>query len=194
LGTGAEWSWDVAYYYAKIHDEILSVEDPNAPGTSLVTNVDDTIHTGIEALLSAIMRLSGGGTVEPLVSLTLNDFRFDNDVLYGSNELPAAPKYVLRGEVIYRDPRGFYVGPTFELVGDRYADFGNSYEVDSYALLGIRAGWSDDRWTVYADLRNALDEAYVANHSVRNVAGPTDAILNPGEPASAYIGIARRFE
>jgi iron complex outermembrane receptor protein len=194
LGSRGTWSWDVSYYYAQIEEEILSVEDPNAPGTSLVTNVDDTLHSGVEALLSAELRLSGSRTLEPLLSLTLNDFRFDNDAVYGSNDLPAAPDYVLRGEILYRNARGFYVGPTFELVGDRYADFVNSYEVDSYALLGLRAGWSDDRWSVYADLRNVLDEAYVANHSVRNIAAPDEAILNPGEPASAYFGISRRFE
>lgn len=194
LGSRGTWSWDVSYYYAQIEDEILSVEDPNALGTSLVTNVDDTVHSGIEALLRAQLQLSGSRTLEPLLSLALNDFSFDNDVVYGNNDLPAAPRYVLRGEMLYRDPRGFYIGPTFELVGDRYADFVNNYEVDSYALLGLRAGWSDDRWTVYADLRNVLDEAYVANHSVRNVAAPDAAILNPGEPASAYIGISRRFE
>jgi hypothetical protein len=39
-----------------------------------------------------------------------------------------------------------------------------------------------------------LDEPYVANHTVRNVASSDDAILNPGEPASAYFGISRRFD
>ena len=194
LVSGGNWSWDVSYYYAWVDNEILSVEDPNAPGTSLVTNIDDTLHSGIEALLSARLQLSGGRSLEPLVSVALNDFRFENDLAYGDNDLPAAPTYVLRGELLFRDPRNFYVGPTFELVGDRYADFVNGYEVDSYALLGLRAGWSDDRWAVYADLRNVLDEAYVANHSVRNIAGPDVAILNPGEPASAYFGISRRFE
>jgi iron complex outermembrane receptor protein len=194
LDTGGNWGWDVSFYYAAIDDEILSVEDPNAPGTSLVTNIDKTTHSGIEALLSANLALSRNRSVEPLVSVTLNDFSFDNDAVYGSNDLPAAPDYVVRGEVIYRHGNGFYIGPTFELVGDRYADFVNSYTVDSYHLLGLRAGWSDDRWTVYADLRNLSDERYVANHSVRNIATPDDAILNPGEPLSAYFGVQRQFE
>ena len=28
------WHWDVAAYYARIRDEILSVDDPAAPGTA----------------------------------------------------------------------------------------------------------------------------------------------------------------
>ncbi|HSG64853.1 MAG TPA: hypothetical protein VLD39_07625 [Gammaproteobacteria bacterium] len=39
-----------------------------------------------------------------------------------------------------------------------------------------------------------LDEAYVATHTVRNLAAPDDAILNPGEPASIYIGLTRRLD
>jgi iron complex outermembrane receptor protein len=194
LDAGGNWGWDVSLYYAAIDDEILSIEDPNALGTSLVTNIDKTTHSGIEALFSANLALSRNRSVEPLVSVTLNDFSFDNDAVYGSNDLPAAPDYVVRGEVIYRHGNGFYIGPTFELVGDRYADFVNSYTVDSYHLLGLRAGWSDDRWTVYADLRNLSDERYVTNHSVRNIATPEDAILNPGEPLSAYFGVQRQFE
>ena len=194
LASQTRWAWDVSYFYAHIKDEILSVEDPSAPGTSLVTNIDDTIHAGIEALISARVSLRGNRSLEPLLSLSLNDFKFDSDPTYGNNELPAAPDYVIRGEILYRNGNGFYIGPTFEFVGDRYADFVNSYKVDSYELLGLRAGWSNDRWTVYADIRNVLDEEYVANHSVRNIAVPIDAILNPGEPASAYFGVQRQFD
>ena len=50
--TGAsQWRWEVSAYYAKLRDEILSVDNPAAPGTgdSLSLNVDSTIHSGIEA-------------------------------------------------------------------------------------------------------------------------------------------------
>ncbi len=195
FGAANTWTWDVSIYYAAIDDEILSVEDPAAPGTSLTTNVDDTRHAGIEAVVTSRLALgdSGNHYVEPLVSITINDFAFENDPDYGNNRLPAAPDYAVRGEVIYRNSNGFYFGPTLEFVGDRYADFVNDYSIDSYSLLGLRAGWSDDRWGVYADIVNLLDETYVASHSVRNVAAADDAILNPGAPLSAYVGIRRRF-
>jgi iron complex outermembrane receptor protein len=194
LGARGSWAWDFSYYYARIDDEILSVEDPTAPGTSLVTNIDATVHSGVEGVLSASIGLGSGRSIEPLVSFTLNDFRFDADPVYGNNRLAAAPDYFVRGELIYRSADGFYAGPTFEFVGRRYADFANTYAIDSHGLLGVRAGWSSGRWTFFADLRNVLDEAYVANHAVRNVAGPDDAILNPGEPASAYFGMVRMVD
>jgi iron complex outermembrane receptor protein len=93
----------------------------------------------------------------------------------------------VRGEIICRNDNGFYFGPTIEFVGDRYADFENSYRIDAYSLVGLRGGWSNNRWSVYA-------KDYVANQSVRNAASVDDAILNPGAPLSAFVGIRRRFE
>jgi len=192
-GGSSRFAWDVSLYYAEIDDEILSVEDPGAPGTSLVTNVDRTVHAGVEALIRASLA-AGAGTLEPLVSVTVNDFGFDGDPAYGDNELPAAPDYFVRGELIYRRPAGYFVGPTFERVGRRWADFANTYRVESHTLVGLRAGWSNERWRAYADLRNLTDEAYVASHSVRNAASAGDAILNPGEPLSAYFGVEVRLD
>lgn len=63
----------------------------------------------------------------------------------------------MRGEVLYRHANGFYIGPAFDLVGERFADFSNTYEVDSYQLLGLRTGWSDKRWEVFAEFRNLRD-------------------------------------
>ena len=43
----------------EIRDEILSVDDPVAPGNSLTTNVDRTIHAGVEALVGASFAIAG---------------------------------------------------------------------------------------------------------------------------------------
>jgi iron complex outermembrane receptor protein len=196
IGAASNWAWDLSIYYAEIDEEILSIDDPAAPGTSLVTNIDATTHAGIEASVNFSLALGDSGThfLEPLASLAVNEFNFDNDAAYGNNTLPAAPGYVLRGELIYRNQNGFHLGPTIEFVGDRYADFANNYKVGSYSLLGMRGGWTDGRWSVFADAVNVGDRNYIASHSVRNFASANDAILNPGLPASVYVGIRRRFE
>lgn len=192
--AGTRWHWDVSAYYAAIDDEILSVDDPAAPGTSLSANVDSTIHAGIEALFGASFAL-GGEThrLEPLVSLTINEFSFDSDAVYGDNDLPAAPKYAVRGELIYRHAAGIYAGPTFDLVGKRYADFANTYEVGSYELLGLRGGFSTRHWEVFAELRNLLDKEYVAMLNVRDRADANAEVLFPGAPRSAYVGARFAF-
>lgn len=186
--------WDVSLYYARIDDEILAVEDPAAPGTSLVTNVGRTIHAGLEAVVGASLPVGARGALEPVLSVTVNEFRFDADPVHGRNALPAAPEHFVRAELLYRGAGGWHVGPMLDHVGRRWADFANTYRIDSHTLVGLRGGWSGDRWQAFAELRNLGDRTYVATHSVRASASSNDAILNPGEPRSAYVGFRVRFD
>lgn len=194
-GLDNQWHWELALYYAQLKDEILSVDDPSAPGTSLSTNIDDTIHAGVEALLGASIALDiqGSHRLEPRVSITWNEFSFDDDPIYGNNSLPAAPDYVIKGEILYRHASGFFIGPTFDIVDERYADFSNTYTVDSYRLVGLRAGLSGKAWEAFAELRNLTDKKYVATHSVKDIVRSSDALLYAGEPRSAYVGLKLRF-
>ena len=194
-GTNAlRWHWDLSAYYADIRDEILSVDDPAAPGNSLVTNIDRTIHAGMEALLGASIAIGGAGNrIEPLLSVTLNHFRFDSDPQWSSNTLPAAPEYFARGELMYRNPRGYFAGPTFDFVGRRYSDFANSYKVGAYGLMGLRAGFTSPGWEIFGELRNLLDRNYIATVGVMNDTAADAAVLYPGAPRSAYFGVRYQF-
>ncbi|MED5509012.1 MAG: TonB-dependent receptor [Pseudomonadota bacterium] len=194
LAENSQWGWDISAYYAQLDNEILSVEDPAAPGTFLTSNADKTIHAGIEALLSADIALSEDRyhRLTPLVSMSWNRFRFDDDDALGDNTLPAAPKFSLKGEMLYRHKNGFYIGPTMDYVGERYADFANSYKIDDYTLFGLKSGWSNQSFKVFAEVRNLFERDYIASHGVRAVASESDAILNPGAPLSAYVGIEYR--
>ncbi|MET0311847.1 MAG: TonB-dependent receptor [Burkholderiaceae bacterium] len=187
--------WDAAVYYGRLDGEILSRDDPSAPGTSLSTNVGRTIHAGVEALLGASFAMDGAGAhrIEPLVNLTLNHFKFQGDPVYGNNRLPAAPRYSVKAEVLYRHASGFFFGPTFDFTGRRFADFTNSYQVESYSLWGLRAGYTAAQWEVYGELRNAGDRKYVSFFSVRDAAAANAAILTPGEPRSLYVGARLKF-
>jgi iron complex outermembrane receptor protein len=194
LGRG-RWHWETALYYARIRDEILSVDDPAAPGTSLSSNVDKTIHAGVEALVGASLPFgeSSAHRIEPLLNLTLNHFRFDGNSRWGDNRLPAAPRYALRAEALYRNANGFFAGPTLDVVGKRYADFANSYQIPSYSIWGLRAGYAARGWEVYGEIRNLGDKDFIARNSVTAVSSLTAAILSPGEPRSAYFGVRRHF-
>lgn len=191
LAGGGEWHWDVALYHARIRDEILSVDDPAAPGTSLTTNVEDTLHAGLELALGAVLPLDRAGRhrLEPQLSYTLNRFRFDGDRHYGDNDLPVAPRYSARAELLYRHSGGLFAGPTLDVVGDRQADFHNTYRVDGYALLGFRAGFEGTDWQIFCELRNLQDRDHIATHAAVTRYTPDAAIFNPGEPLSAYLGI-----
>ncbi len=195
LAENSQWGWDISAYFAQLDNEILSVEDPSAPGTFLTSNADETIHAGIEALLSADIALTEDRhhRLTPLMSMTWNRFRFDDDEVLGDNTLPAAPKFSLKGEMLYRHKNGFYIGPTMDYVGERYADFANSYKIDDYTLFGLKSGWSNQNFKVFAEVRNLFERDYIASHGVRAVASESDAILSPGAPLSAYVGVEYRM-
>jgi iron complex outermembrane receptor protein len=187
-----EWNWDFAAYYAAIRDEILSVDNPAAPGTSLATNIDRTTHAGFEGLVGVRVPMGTTSWLEPLLSVTLNDFSFDSDPSWGNNHLPVAPRYFARGEVMVRHG-ALRIGPTFEFVGRRHADFANGTELGSYGLLGLRGSYSADRWEAFAEIRNLLDRDYVANVTAVNEASADSRILTPGSPLSAAAGVRVSF-
>lgn len=195
LGRGHRWHWELAAFHTRLRNEILSIDDPSSPGTSLSINADRTVHAGIEAVVGGSFALGEGGhhRVEPTLSVMLNHFRFRGDANYGNNTLPAAPRQALRGEVLYRHVSGFYVGPTFDVVSSRYADFSNTYKVDAYAIWGLRAGWSGKTWDVFAEARNLSNKRYVASFTVKDVAATNAAILTPGEPRSFFVGARLMF-
>ena len=63
----------------------------------------------------------------------------------------------------------------------------------SYGLLGLRAGFTAEQWEVFAELRNLLDEEYVATLSVQNEASADSAVLYSGAPLSGYVGARVQF-
>ena len=187
-------NWDVSLYYTALRDEILSRDDPNAPGTGLSANIGKTTHAGVEALLGASFAPgSGAHRIEPLINATYNAFTFDSDPQYGDNKLPSAPRYFVRGEIMYRNNAGFSAGPTFDFVGAKYVDFANSYRIGSYGLLGARTGLSANNWEIFAEARNLLDRDYVATIVVKDVASPNSEMLFPGAPRSFYAGMHLQF-
>ena len=100
--------WEVAGYYTALRNEILSIDSPAAPGTSLSANIDKTTHAGIESLLGASFAIGRRAhRIEPLLNITFNAFSFDSDADYGNNRLPSAPRCFARGEVMYRNASGF---------------------------------------------------------------------------------------
>lgn len=187
--------WSVALYHAQIRNEILSVENPTQPGNMLSANYDKTSHTGVEALLGTSFQIAGTPhRIEPLVSAAYNNFKFEDDTTFGNNQLPSAPRYIVHGEVMYRNQQsGFYVGPTFDLVGSRYADMANTYHVNGYGLVGLRAGIERDRWEIYAEATNLADKKYVNAVSVLTQADANARVLNPGAPRSIFVGARFRY-
>lgn len=184
-GTGR---WSLSLYYSKIRNEILSV---GPPGAIKAANVGHTIHAGIEALAGGSFPVAGEtNRIEPLVSLTWNHFRLDDNPVFSNNQLPYAPDYVVHGEIMYRNiPSGFYIGPTFDWAGSRYADMANTYQVDGYWLVGLRVGIKRGRWNLFVELRNLAGKDYVNGVTVLTSSAPDSRVLVPGAPRSVFVGL-----
>lgn len=190
-GNGGSVHWSLGAYYARIRNEILSVENPAQPGNMLAANYPHTAHAGVEALIDAKLPLAGGRyQLAPLVSATRQHFTFRHDRSFGNNRLPSAPSYIVHGEIMLRSPAsGFYVGPTFDWIGRKYADMANTYRVGGYGLVGARAGIQRAEWEFFVDAQNLANRRYVGAVTVLTQAAADARVLNVGAPRSVFAGL-----
>ncbi|TPG58093.1 TonB-dependent receptor [Roseomonas nepalensis] len=188
--------WEVAAYRAALRDEI-QLFDPTGTGASFALNAGRTIHQGVEAALAwTVLRdLVPGDAVALRGAYSFNDFRFDGDARYGGNQLPGAPRHLLRAELRYRHPAGATVAPTVEWVPvGFFADNANTQRTGGYALLGLRAAWDfENGLSVFAEGRNLTDRRYIASASVAPAATAASALYEPGFGRSVYGGVGFRF-
>jgi iron complex outermembrane receptor protein len=195
-GQSKTIDWDASFYYARLRDELLQTQVFAAGNSGFsmpqTVNVDNTVHAGIELGLTA--RLPSN--LEWRNNLLLNRFRFDDDKDFGNNTLPGIPKAMLRAELMYRDPQGYYLGPTMEAASSTPVDMANNAAARGYAIFGFRFGQQIDKglsW--FVDARNLGDKKYAATTSVvRDYNAPmTDqAVYLPGDGCSVYVGLQWR--
>lgn len=187
--TLANLNIDLAAYYARVRDEILSQEDPSLPSGSSETvfsNANTTEHSGIE--------LGVQGELAPWLKVTMaytyNNFKFDNDDLFGNNELPGIPQHFLRAEVMVETKAGFYFGPTLDYSSDWYVDFSNSFKANAYTLLGAKLGYAiNNDIRIFAQAVNLTDKEYASNTAIAAFADETSSLFNPGLERSIFFGL-----
>jgi iron complex outermembrane receptor protein len=189
-GSLPKVSWDIALYRARVKNELLSLTD--AAGNPLGTvNAPRTVHQGIELGFTATF-----GPVLWRQAYLLNDFRFDDDPVFGDNRLPGLPRQWVRTEVLYRWGEGFYAGPVLEWSPQRYpVDMANSLFADDYAVWGFKLGRQVDKhlsW--FVDARNLGGKKYAAATGViPNAGGADSAQFLPGDGTSVYAGLEWRL-
>jgi iron complex outermembrane receptor protein len=201
-GQGGIFKWDVAYYYAQIHDEILTVQTQaavgNTPAVTATTNSKSpTIHQGFEGTLETALWSGGGHRVDLHQSLTLSDFHFVNDPVYKNNTLPAVPQRMYQAGIDYNHPTGFYLGFNVESVLSRYpSDFFNTIYTQPYTIIGARIGFQspNKKWQLFLEANNLTDVHYAAVVSpIFNAKGVDSAVYSPGETRSFAVGLSHDF-
>jgi iron complex outermembrane receptor protein len=196
-GRQPDLTWELVGYRASIRNELQCMYG-NAPGSCNVVNADRTIHQGIEAGLGvAVLKnlfAPGADKVWLNLAYTFNDFRFDNDPVFGNNLLPGAPRHFLRGEVLYRHANGFYIGPNIEWVPQAYyVDNANTLTTAAYAIWGLKAGVDDGRTSMYLEARNIANTAYIASTSIARTANAASPLFEPGTGRAVYAGFRMRW-
>jgi iron complex outermembrane receptor protein len=190
-------AFDLSLYRAEIEGELQCLTTGPFSACSPI-NAERTVHQGLEAGLDwSVLRsaFGAGDNLAVQAAYTYNDFRFDADARYGDNSLPGVPEHLLRAELLYTHPAGFYAGPNLEWSPEPYfADNANTLSVDPYALLGARIGYdTGSGLSVYLEGRNLADRAYISTVAIAGTATPTDELFNPGTGRAVFGGIRGRF-
>jgi len=202
-GRRPDYAWDFAAYRMDIDNELQCSFPFGVADFCIIQNADKTVHQGVEigggaALLESIF--THGESPDRLwlnAAYTFSDFRFDDDPVFGNNQIPGAPRHMLRAELLYKHPSGVYLGPNIEWVPEAYfVDSANTLDTEPYAIWGLKAGFSPEgaAYSFYIDARNLADKHYIASTSITNVADP--AVTNffePGTGRAIFAGVKYKW-
>ncbi len=195
-GRTADFTWDIAVYRSNIQNELQCFSAPVSTGSCDVLNANQTVHQGVEVGIGAALLKSifvQGANPDKLwlqVAYTYNDFFYDNDPIWGNNQLPGAPPQYLRAELLYKHPTGWFFGPNIEYVPQGYfVDAANTFMVDPYMLWGLKGGYDDGKnFSFYVEGRNLSDRAYISSASIARVANVNSALFEPGSGRAVFAG------
>lgn len=180
-------SLDVALYRSRVDGELLALTDGNGNPLGTV-NADRTIHQGLE--LGMAWRLAPAWTLS--ANYLWNDFRFDDDAVYGDNELAGIPPQQLRASLRWSPGDALYIAPNVEWVPQGYyIDHANTFSAPGYTLAGLRVGGAiASNWSWFVDARNLTDRRWISSTSVvADAMGRDQASFLPGDGRSFYVGV-----
>ena len=195
-GRHGRVEWEVAAYRSWIRNEIQLLMGP-VSGSSLAQNVGRTIHQGVETALTyrvAENSLAAGDSLTARAAWTFSDFSFEKDPTYRDNQLPGAPRHVMRTELRYRHPSGAWIAPNVETVPQGfYVDNANTTRTNPYNLYGIRGGIDIGRVSAFFDARNLGNTRYISSASVATRATASSALFEAGFGRAVFAGLQVRF-
>ena len=159
-GKRPDFTWDCRVYRADIRDELQC--HYSSFGNCNVTNLDRTIHQGIEAGRRR-GDLQGTIFVTAMARQDLAESRLYAERLplrqrsdLRQQQLPGAPPHYLRAELLYKHPSGFYVGPNIEWVPESYfVDSANTLKTEPYALGTEGRFDNGGTYSPYVEARNS---------------------------------------
>ncbi|MEX2474492.1 TonB-dependent receptor family protein [Marinobacter sp.] len=196
IGSGV--SYELALFSIRVDDEILPFEQD---GRTFYENAGRTSREGMELGLawdiSYTWRVTSALT---LADYELRNFTDEQGNDASGNRLPGLPAEHWVTELEWQGQGSRFATLETQYVGDLYAENSNQTKVSDYWLLGVRAGQAirlaDQTLSLYAGVRNLLDEDYFANVRINaNSDRPVEerGYFEPGPGRILYAGLEWQF-
>ncbi|WP_416906948.1 MAG: TonB-dependent receptor family protein [Polymorphobacter sp.] len=200
-GQSGNISWDVALYRAELENEFLDRAVPGARGLVTVTvNGERTVHQGLELGLdirpARDALAAKGQSLRLSAAYTFNKFLFENDPVYGDNQLAGVPRHVLITEARFDQLDRYYLSATLRYIPQGpWADYANTERAPGYETVQLTAGVTVfEKMELFASVENLFDTVFIANlTTVANQSVENAAIYTPGQGRAVFGGFRSRF-
>ena len=191
-------NYELAFFDSEISNEIINqnlIPFPGAPFTiPSFRNAERTRHTGFELSTDAILAKNlfvENAELSWRTAYTFSNFKFTKDANFDGNFIPGQPKHLVRSEVRYAHPKGFYLAPNVDWSPSAYfVNSANTASNDSYAVFNFKAGFDRRKYGIFFEADNLANRIYSASVQVDDAGG---RFYEPANGRSAYIGFYYRL-
>lgn len=191
-------NYELAFYDSEIRSEIINQNlqpFPFAPFTiPSYRNAPRTRHNGFEISTDAVLAKNlfvENGALSWRAAYTFANFKFTDDANFKGNFIPGQPKHLLKSELRYDHPKGFWVAPNVDWSPSSYfVNSPNTFRNDSYAVFNLKAGFDRRRYGVFFEADNLANRIYSASVVVDDA---TNRFYEPANGRSAFGGFYYRF-
>jgi len=178
--------FELSTYYMTIDDTITRYTD-DATSQNYYENGESTIHKGVEVTAYAQMFDDWGAKL----AYSYSQHNYDNDKIYGDNEMAEAPNHTANARLIYTPSylHGLSMMAEWVYVGTYWMDNANTKEYDGYSLGNLKADYRmNDTVSFFGKVTNITDERYASSASL----GWGES-YTPGDPRQFYGGLELRW-
>ena len=186
-------SYELALFSIDVEDELIVFD---VGGRDIYANAGKSSRKGVE-LSFASEPIDG---LRLTLAYTYSNFEFDQFIDDNGNDhsgktIPGNPENLIRGEVAYTHPSGFYAAIDALNVGELYTNNANTVTTDSYTVVNLRTGLADWRlgnWELepFIGVNNLTDESYSAEIRINAFGG---RYYEPAPVRHFYGGLAIRY-
>lgn len=197
-------SWNLAYYYSQVENEILEVKD-YVKGVKATENYPHSVHQGFEAGVSIkIFDKPFAWNLGCLIwgfVYNWSDFRF-KDGKYDGKQIAGVPRHFVNNELTYSHPCGLQLTASCEWKADETPiDHTNTMFQPAYHVWNGRASFKfSEHLSVYGEVKNIADLVYASSYVVSDeihepaITYPKfdktkQTYFIPGSPRSFYLGL-----